>query len=1612
MCVVNGEHSTFDGATNSVSVVTLGVEAAEYAKRMEVAKHRALSSAAQLCPDPRVKQLIPQLYHHVAPDMVNHRDPRTIAEVASSLVAFAQQRNAGEAKVRVSDMPGIAGTVIEICTDDMPFLVDSLTARLNLDLHSILVVIHPQMLVRRDGQGVLIDVVESGDELDDVTDFIAESWMHIEVTRIKNSDDQDACAESLLRILRDVRVAVRDWIPMRDQALVLADELAATRPASVGAEELDESIELLRWLTDDNFTFLGYREYRLVGEVGDEALEVVDGTGLGILEGQQSHSKAFAALPAAARVHAREPHVLVITKANRKSTVHRPAFLDYIGVKSFDVNGVVIGERRFLGLWTSTVYTQGVEEIPILRHRVEQVMADSGYLPQSHSARDLRLFLETYPRDELFQITVPELAEVANDVMHLQERRQTKLFMRRDIYDRFMSCLVYLPRDRYTTKVRTRIESALLEALDGESIEFTVRVSESVLARLHFVVHIRHGHEIPKIDYRALEQQLASATRSWQDDFAALAEVHHSTHWTRAFNDAFPEAYKESFDPEVGIADAQIIESVPSGGFALRFDDGEHFKIYRVGEHISLSEVLPVLVSLGVEVEDERPFHLERPEQPSAWIYDFGLRLPAGVDASEATRERFAQAFAACWTGEAEADPLGGLVLSAGLTWQNVVLLRSIVRYLRQIGTPYSQTYIEQVLLANSELSAKLFAYFAARFDPDTHSAEQAEVLAGEISAGLDAVLSLDHDRILRAIFGVISATLRTNYYQDDTDALVLKLDPHRIVDLPPPTPRFEMWVYSPRVEGVHLRFGHVARGGLRWSDRREDFRTEILGLVKAQEVKNAVIVPVGAKGGFYAKQLPDPAVDREAWLNEGIGSYQVFIRSMLDVTDNLVGGDVVPPLRTVRHDGDDPYLVVAADKGTATFSDIANAIALERGFWLGDAFASGGSEGYDHKAMGITARGAWVSVQRHFRELSKDVQAEDFTVVGIGDMSGDVFGNGMLLSEHIRLVAAFDHRHIFIDPNPDSARSFIERQRLFALPRSSWADYDVSLISAGGGVFPRAAKSIELNDEIRTALGIDAGVAALTPNELISAILVAPVELLWNGGIGTYVKSVHESNADVGDKANDSIRVNGSQLRCLVVGEGGNLGFTQLGRVEAAMCGVKLNTDAIDNSAGVDTSDHEVNIKILVDSLIADGTISASERHDLLMSMTDEVAELVLDDNYGQNVTLGNSRAGALDMATVHMRMMDALSARGLLNRQLEFLPTDEELADRVARGYGLSSPELCVLLAYSKISLMSDLRGTQLALDPWYDRFLHAYFPTQLQQYGAAMDRHRLREEIVETAVANWLINTGGITFVFRAMEETGATSLEVVKAATVAANVFDHDTVWWAINDLDGQVSTTTQNALHLESRRLLDRVTRWFLNTRGGSIDVTAEIERFKPQVQLLSAAVSQSLMGVELDRFEANVAEYVGQGVPVELARIVAAELDQFSLLDIIEIANRADVDAKFVRDLYFAVSERFDIDVMLRRISGLPRNDRWSALARHAMRADLYATAAGLTNRVLRSSTSGTPIERLAAWESSRPEGLARASATLDEIVSKPTSDLASISVALRALRTLVTQQA
>jgi len=1520
-------------------------------------------------------------------------------------------------------------TVIEIVNDDMPFLVDSVSMavnRLGLALHSVL---HPVFRIWRGADGSIERVAPGGAATDDGRSQLA-SFIHFEVDRCGDAAKLEALRGDIAKVLGDVRASVEDWPKIVEIARSTIRDMATRETSPDGVE----ARAFLEWMIADHFTFLGHRDYELVTHDGQYGLRAVARSGLGILrEALRLPGTAdVTPLPPAARDIIAGEIPIFLTKANSRATVHRPGYLDYVGVKLVGADGKIVGERRFIGLYTSTAYMVQAAEIPIVRRKCANIVRRAGFLPKGHLGKSLVTVLETYPRDELFQADEDQLFDTAMGVLRLQEHQRTRMFLRRDRFDRFVSCLVFVPREKYNTDLRRRIAKLLMTAFNGTNVEFTPQLSESTLARIHFVVHAEPGN-MPEVDTRELEARLIQVSRRWQDDLAdALLDAFGEEQGNRLlqqYGDSFPAGYRDDYPARTAVRDVELIERVQgtellamnlyrpieSGPRAFRF------KVYRVGEPIALSRSLPMLEHLGVRVDEERPYLIEVPGASAAWIHDFGLELADDAEFDiEHAKNIFEDAFERVWTGDIEDDNFNRLVLRAQLNAREVVILRAYAKYLRQVGSTFSDAYIERALTGNPAIARKLVELFVARFDPEAGATRDARVdkLLATIESALDEVPNLDEDRILRQFLGVINATQRTNYYRRDANNkprpyLSFKFDPAVVPGLPEPKPMFEIWVYSPRVEGVHLRGGRVARGGLRWSDRREDFRTEVLGLMKAQMVKNVVIVPVGSKGGFVVKN-PPPATDRESFMREGVACYQTFLRGLLDLTDNRSGGEIVPPPGIVRRDTDDPYLVVAADKGTATFSDYANAISQEYGFWLDDAFASGGSVGYDHKKMGITARGAWESVKRHFREMGVDTQAMDFTVVGVGDMSGDVFGNGMLLSPHIRLVAAFDHRHVFLDPNPDPAASFAERQRLFKLERSSWADYDPSLISAGGGVFARTAKTIPLSPAVQSALGITA--LALAPAELVRAILLAPVDLLYNGGIGTYVKASRETHAQVGDKASDAVRVNGSDLRCKVVAEGGNLGLTQLGRIEFAQRGGRVNTDAIDNSAGVDCSDHEVNIKILLGLVVADGEMTDKQRNALLAEMTEEVGLLVLRDNYYQTQALSIGGRYASQMFDAETRMMRFLERAGRLNRVIEFLPTDDEINERHAAKQGLTSPERAVLLAYSKMWLYDALLESDVPEDALVSDMLVDYFPKPLRQrFGEPMHRHPLRREILATHLTNALVNRVGCAFILRMMEEADASPGDIVRACIVARDIFDLNDVWRNIDALDNRVADDVQAHMFVEVTKLLERAALWILRhlQAGGAKDVSVSdlVVRCRDAAQRLAPQLPLLLPSAELEALSGRQRVLVDAGVDSELAVRVASGEIPAALLDIAEVASATQRNIELVASVYFALGTQLNYGWIGERAAELPTPANWDVIARAGALAELGRLKRALTTGALAEAPDASDAQTVVeAWRSKREAALARYAQLLTDLRAAGGASLSMLLVVVGAMATLERQ--
>jgi len=1596
------------------------------AKERRLAEVAALAQKRVSGPEAaQVEAFVRVYFGGVAPEDLLETPADTLFGNALSLWSFLKKRKPGTPRVRVFN-PTIeehgwlsTHTIVEIVTDDMPFLVDSVASALNQLELTVHLLIHPVVKVRRDAKGALKG-------LGDGEGAVAESVQHVQVTRQVGDERLAAIEARLTEVLGSVRAAVEDWKPSLARIDALIRELD-TNPPPLPRDEVEEGKAFLAWLRDDHFLFLGVREYRLVKKGGKDYSEIVEGSGLGILRHVSPESAERHARPLSAAVsrNARAKGLLMITKATSRSFVHRPVYMDYVGVRLFGKDGEATGEVRFLGLLTSAAYNRNPREIPLLRLKVQRVIERAGFPARSHNGKALLNVLETYPRDELFQIDEETLTEIALGVVHLEERQRIRLFVRRDTYARFYSCLVYVPRDRYSTELREQMEAILLEALDGVAAEFTTQVSESPMARTHFMIHTRREGEAA-IDVAAIEERLVAASREWSDDFRdaiveALGEGRGSALFQR-YRQGFPAAYRDAFAARAAVADIERVESLADGrDIAMSLyrpvnapETVVHFKIYHAGDPVPMSDILPMIENMGLRVMEEVPFRVEPAGTGAVWIHDFTLSSRNGGEIDiAALRDRFQEAFARVWAGDMDDDRFNQLVLLAGLGWREVVVLRAFCKYLRQAGIAFSQSYMEETLANNPAIARIIVELFAARFDPAR--AADAEIATASIKArlaeALDQVASLDEDRILRRFVNLVDSMLRTNFFQAGADGgpksyVSFKFDSRALAELPEPRPLREIWVYSPRVEAVHLRFGLVARGGIRWSDRREDFRTEVLGLVKAQQVKNAVIVPVGAKGGFVVKRPPAEG-GREAFQQEGIACYRTMMAGMLDITDNFAQGKVVPPGGVVRYDGDDPYLVVAADKGTATFSDIANGIAGEYGFWLGDAFASGGSAGYDHKKMGITARGGWEAVKRHFRELGRDIQAEDFTAVGIGDMSGDVFGNGMLLSRHTRLVGAFNHLHVFVDPDPDPEASFRERERLFALPRSSWSDYDAKLISAGGGVFERKAKSIAVTPQMAALFDIRA--AQVTPNELIRAMLRAPVDLLWNGGIGTYVKAQRESHLQVGDKGNDAVRVDGRELRAKVVGEGGNLGFTQLGRIEYAEAGGRLNTDAIDNSAGVDCSDHEVNIKILLNDLVAAGDLTVKQRDKLLAEMTDEVAALVLRDNYQQTQALSVMQAGGAGALEAQGRFMRALEARKLLDRGIEFLPSDEEMAERKAKGRGLTRPELAVLLAYAKMATYDALLESDVPDDPHFAVDLLRYFPKPLRKrFEAAIARHRLRREIISTVVTNSLINRTGPTFLNDMAERTGYAAADIARAYTVTRDTFGLREIWAAIEALDNKVPAEAQVAMLAETNRLVERGTFWFLRNEAHPLVVADAVAVYAEGIAALAEALDGAISENRRAAIAGQAAPWIDAGVPADLANRVARLRTLAAGGDIVRTARREKRPVADVAQVYFGVGGRLGFEWVRESAGRLAPESHWQRLAIQALFDDSYGQQRAISAAVLRGDGKSTPAAAVDKWVAEHRTGVGRVEQVLADLKNGGQVDLAMLTVASRHLALLV----
>ena len=1591
-------------------------------------------------------------FRHVGPDDERVLGEQGRAEMVQCHLELAVEA-AGEPTIAVRHYPRHA--VIQVVHPDIRYLVDSVSAELNKMDVPISVIVHPIVVAQHaNDDGRLTDIFElpahppriSGDQVMPLEQlppapqgYRAElqSWISIQTGMPLQPDQAEALVEAVEASLADVRAANRDFDALKQAATDAAEALRTEGPES--AQDIEAAARLLEWMRDDNFVFLGYREYDLAtNEQGQEYLAAHMGTGLGIMRDQESTAQPLTVL---GQQQIDKPQPLIITKTNSRSRVYRNAYMDYIGAKKYDAEGEAIGERRFIGLWRPTLTSVPIDQVPYAHELAEQVRAEAGFDPQSHSGAALNLELERYPRDEMMQMSPRELLDTMLGILSLGERRKTRLFLRPDIYGRFMTAMVYLPRDRYNTSVRLRIQEVLVDHLKATSLDVNVYLDESVLARLFYRIQLPKGWDgYDRVDHDQIEEDLVMAVRSWKEgvDIQAVTVFGENSgvEAAQVWDEAFPPNYRVRFEIDDAMEDISRFTALEDDRPAIYLVPGEtgaRMKVYST-QPITLTTLMPILGELGVEVTDEYPFRIAPRNREHYYLYDVGLLAGDDVNLSSVA-QLLEDTVASAITGHIEADAFNKLVLHQGVSLEMVAVLRAYGHYLRQLQLPNSLQFMAEVLLANPSVTARLVEYFQTRFDPDLAGVgeendgavsqerlDKLDQIVANLQGRFEKIPTLDADRLLRHYLTVMQATDRTNAYTGH-DWLSFKIAPQRIAFAPHPRPLHEIWVHSPQVSGVHFRFGAIARGGLRWSDRREDFRTEVLSLVQTQQTKNAVIVPQGAKGGFYAHRLPDPSVDREAWLEAGREAYKTFMRAMLDITDNqrTIEGQRVTWTREniVRHDGTDTYLVVAADKGTAGFSDTANEIAAEYGHWLGDAFASGGSVGYDHKGMGITARGAWESVKSHFGTLGVDVAAEPFTVVGIGDMSGDVFGNGMRRSRHTKLVAAFNHLHIFIDPNPDPEAAFEERERLYNLPRSSWSDYNPELISAGGGVFDRTARSVEITDEMRKVFDIPTTVTEMTPNELLKTILQAPVDLLYNGGIGTYIKATDETHDDVGDRANDPIRVNGSQLRARVVGEGGNLGATQAGRVEAALGGVLINMDAIDNSGGVDASDHEVNIKILIDTMLEEEVIAPEERTELLLSMTDEVAELVLETNVAQNALLRLEEGLDAEWTPTLIRHTAWLEEHAGLDREQEAIPSEDDLRERMARDQGFVTPELAILASYTKIQLMHDLLNSPMVDDEWFNDWLYAYFPKTLQQRaGKTVLNHPLAKEIIAMKVANHVIDTGGITTVFRAQEETGADAHTIVESFLAGQWIYEVNEYREELDALPKTVDPDIRWEIGFRLRRLTDRITRWIIQHQRADLTMQQRISAYLKPVTELLPEINGAFVGDTKRRFESDRDRLIEAGFEPQLAVRTSRMFEAYSLMDIVDLAARLDEDPKRVIGIFFALHDEFNVSYLLDLISGLSRETRWESLSRVSMREELYSWLTELTGEVL--TTEGiegrSPSEALAHWESDHLRRVARVRSFLAHVTEQfdayattnEDTDLAMLTVVMRRLRSLI----
>jgi glutamate dehydrogenase len=1577
-----------------------------------------------------LKTFIEKYYANAAIEDLEERSLMDLCGAVISHWELAYKRAPEELKLRVYNPDYETNgwqsthTIIELSYVDIPFVVDSIRMEINrLGMMTHMGIHVGGLNFKRNAKHEIVDILSITEE-DKNARIEAVTYMEID----KQTDPLmlKTIEENLLRVLHDACLAVEDWQAMRDRVAQLIEHYENTS-VPLPKEEVDEAKAFLVWMLDNHFTLLGSRDYKLVGTGEEQVLKLIPNSSLGVLRETQ-HSKEeryYSEMPEEARKLALSKQIIILSTTKTKSTIHRPNYTNDVTVRLFDSKGHIVGQCRIIGHYTSDVYHSHPRVIPLIRRKVEKVIELSGWQYDSHAGRALINILESLPRGELFQASVQELYDLSIGILQLQERKRIRLFVRRDAYNRYISCLVYIPRDNFNTELRYKMQRILEETFGATEITFATHFSESVLCRVHFMVRTDPRKEL-SYNVKKLEKQLAEIGRSWTDELQEDLLEHFGEEKGNILVDrylnTFPAGYREVFAPRSAVYDIEHLDKLTEDNklemsFYRPLGAASHilrFKLFHIGHTIPLSDVLPMLENMGLRVIGEQPYRITLQDGTYLWINDFNMEYPRSNTFNlEEIKDNFQEAFRKVWYGEAENDLFNSLVISAALSWREISVLRAYAKYLRQIGVPFSQQYIEETLVGNPVIAALLVQYFKTRFLPSKRKAakENSAKIEEMLIHELDAVANLDQDRIIRQYLNVIEATIRTNYFQVNEEEqpksyLSFKFKSRKIQGLPQPYPKFEIFVYSPRVEGIHLRGASVARGGIRWSDRREDFRTEVLGLMKAQQVKNAVIVPSGAKGGFVVKSLAllSPDASREMVLEEGIACYQIFIRGLLDITDNIIDQEIVPPDNTVRYDEDDPYLVVAADKGTATFSDIANNISKEYDFWLYDAFASGGSTGYDHKKIAITARGAWESVKRHFRELGTNINTTDFTVIGIGDMAGDVFGNGMLLSDHIKLVGAFNHHHIFLDPNPDAKTSFKERQRLFNLPRSSWEDYDASLISAGGGVFKRSLKSIPLSPEVKKLLDIKKD--ALQPNELIRAMLKAKVDLVWNGGIGTYVKASTEDNAEVGDRSNDALRINGNELWSRVVAEGGNLGLTQLGRIEYEFNEGKINTDFIDNSGGVDCSDHEVNIKILLNGVVTAGDMTEKQRDVILAEMTDEVAGLVLDDNYRQNRAISLIYKINPDYIDLYSRYITEQERAGKLDRDLEFLPEEKVILERKAADKGLTRPEIAVLLAYSKIILKEEILASDLLDDAYLGQYVESAFPQLLcKKFRKQMDEHPLRKEIVATQLSNAVVNDMGVAFIYQMQNETGASTPAIVRAYVISQTIFNMPAFMQDIDSLDFQVDADIQIDMMLDVVRLIRRSTRWFLRNWRNKLEVGTAIKHFAAHMPKVLKMIPELLQGEEKQSFETKRQDLMDAKVPEAIAADIAATRFYYAALNIIEAATVHQANLHDVAIIHFTLGNTLGLVWFNEYINTYPVDNQWAIVARASFKDDLDWQHRVLTVSVLTFKAKVKNVEeRIALWFELNKDSVERWRAILADLRSTSALEFTMLSVAMREL--------